>query len=108
MSFEEFGLLPELCAAVQQMGWRLPSDVQAECIPLILGGGDVMCASETGTGKTGAFALPLVQIVHETLRDPLKASVCGCGALLSPSPPQVARRPCLCRCSDLLHGRAAR
>jgi ATP-dependent RNA helicase DDX1 len=72
MSFEEFGLLPELCAAVHQMGWHLPSDVQAECIPLILGGGDVMCASETGTGKTGAFALPLVQIVHETLRDPIK------------------------------------
>ncbi len=71
-SFEDFGLLPELCAAVAQMGWQLPSDVQAECIPLILGGGDVMCASETGTGKTGAFSLPLVQIVHETLRSPLK------------------------------------
>ncbi len=54
------------------MGWRLPNDVQAECIPLILGGGDIMCASETGTGKTGAFCLPLVQIVHETLRSPLK------------------------------------
>jgi superfamily II DNA/RNA helicase len=37
MSFEEFGLLPELCAAVQQMGWQLPTGVQAECIPLILG-----------------------------------------------------------------------
>ncbi len=50
MSFEEFGLLPELCQAVQQMGWTLPSAVQAECIPLILGGGDVMAAAETGTG----------------------------------------------------------
>ena len=63
MSFEEFGLLPgewkkqvlavdsevflkkELCAAVKNMGWQLPTDVQAECIPLILGGGDIMCAS---------------------------------------------------------------
>jgi superfamily II DNA/RNA helicase len=42
---------------------------QSECIPLILGGGDVMAAAETGSGKTGAFCLPLIQIVFETLRD---------------------------------------
>lgn len=46
---------------------RLPTPVQAEAVPLILGGGDVMAAAETGTGKTGAFALPIIQIVHETL-----------------------------------------
>lgn len=48
---------------------RLPTDVQAEAIPLILGGGDVLMAAETGSGKTGAFCLPIVQIVWETLRD---------------------------------------
>ena len=37
-------------------------------MPLILGGGDVLAAAETGSGKTGAFALPVLQIVHETLR----------------------------------------
>ncbi len=37
-------------------------------MPLILGGGDVMAAAETGSGKTGAFALPVLQIVHEALR----------------------------------------
>lgn len=41
-SFEDYGLLPELCSAVLSMGWHLPTDIQAECIPLILGGGDVM------------------------------------------------------------------
>jgi len=46
----------------------LPSDVQDEAIPLILGGGDVMVAAETGSGKTGAFALPAIQICHETRR----------------------------------------
>ena len=52
-SFEDYGLLPELCAAVLNMGWNLPTDIQSECIPLILGGGDVMAAAETGSGKTG-------------------------------------------------------
>ena len=47
----------------------LPTDVQDETIPLILGGGDVMVASETGSGKTGAFCLPMIQCVHERLRD---------------------------------------
>ena len=76
-AFEDYGLLPELCEAVHDMGWQLPSDVQAECIPLILGGGDVMCAAETGTGKTGSFCLPLVQIVYETRRDPNKGGAVG-------------------------------
>lgn len=47
---------------------RLPTPVQQEAMPLILTGGDVMAAAETGSGKTGAFALPILQIVHETLR----------------------------------------
>lgn len=51
------------------MTYRLPTDVQAEAIPLILGGGDVLMAAETGSGKTGAFCLPILQIVWETLKD---------------------------------------
>lgn len=47
--------------------FRLPTPIQAEAVPLILGGGDVMAAAETGSGKTGAFALPVLQIVHEVL-----------------------------------------
>ncbi|KAH8369627.1 hypothetical protein KR093_000368, partial [Drosophila rubida] len=56
----------------------LPTDVQAEAIPLILGGGDVLMAAETGSGKTGAFCLPILQIVWETLRD-LKEGKTGKG-----------------------------
>lgn len=43
--------------------------MQSEAIPLILGGGDVLMAAETGSGKTGAFCLPILQIVWETVRD---------------------------------------
>ncbi|XP_055594121.1 ATP-dependent RNA helicase Ddx1-like [Uranotaenia lowii] len=68
-AFEEFGVMPELGKAIEEQEWVLPTDVQAEAIPLILGGGDVLMAAETGSGKTGAFCLPILQIVWETLRD---------------------------------------
>ncbi|KAL6447461.1 hypothetical protein ACFW04_001566 [Cataglyphis niger] len=68
-AFEEMGVLPEIAKAVDEIDWTLPTDVQAEAIPLILGGGDVLMAAETGSGKTGAFCLPILQIVWETLKD---------------------------------------
>nr|CAH8872344.1 unnamed protein product [Trichobilharzia regenti] len=64
----EMGVLPELSKAVQEMDWILPTDIQSEAVPLILGGGDVLMAAETGSGKTGAFCLPVLQIVYETLK----------------------------------------
>ncbi|KAG5330852.1 DDX1 helicase, partial [Acromyrmex heyeri] len=67
--FLEMGVLPEIGKAVDEMEWTLPTDVQAEAVPLILGGGDVLMAAETGSGKTGAFCLPILQIVWETLKD---------------------------------------
>ena len=67
-AFEEFGVLPEIGKAVDDMGWTLPTDIQSEAIPLILGGGDVLLAAETGSGKTGAFCLPVLQITWESLK----------------------------------------
>ncbi|XP_076655905.1 ATP-dependent RNA helicase Ddx1 [Halictus rubicundus] len=68
-AFEEMGVQGEIATAVDELEWTLPTDVQAEAIPLILGGGDVLMAAETGSGKTGAFCLPVIQIVWETLKD---------------------------------------
>ena len=65
--FEYLGLCPELLRCCEEQSWMLPTPVQDEAIPLILGGGDVMVAAETGSGKTGAFALPILQVVYETL-----------------------------------------
>lgn len=68
-AFAELGLCPQLIRSVEEQGWLLPTPVQQEAIPLVLGGGDVMAAAETGSGKTGAFALPLLQTCHEALRE---------------------------------------
>ena len=65
--FDDLGLMPEILQAVDELGWNLPTDIQAEAIPLIIGGGDVMAAAETGSGKTAAFCLPIIQCVHERL-----------------------------------------
>lgn len=65
--FTELGVMDELTSAVSAMGWYLPTPVQQEAIPLMLGGGDVMCAAETGSGKTGAFCLPTLQLTWEGL-----------------------------------------
>ncbi len=54
-----------LCVCIK-CRWTLPTPIQAESIPLLLGGGDVLAAAETGSGKTGAFALPMLQVHHES------------------------------------------
>ncbi|XP_015602047.1 ATP-dependent RNA helicase Ddx1 [Cephus cinctus] len=85
-AFEEMGVLPEIAKAVEEMDWMLPTDVQAEAIPLILGGGDVLMAAETGSGKTGAFCLPILQTVWETLKDIESGKGMGTGKSVQTSP----------------------
>ena len=55
----------------------MPTDIQSDAIPLILGGGDVLMAAETGSGKTGAFCMPVIQIVYETLKEIQEQKVSG-------------------------------
>jgi ATP-dependent RNA helicase RhlE len=60
-SFEELGLRPELLRAVTEAGYTTPTPIQAQAIPTILRGLDVMGGAQTGTGKTAGFALPILQ-----------------------------------------------
>jgi len=61
MSFDTLGLTPELLRAVADQGYTEPTPVQREAIPLILAGRDLLAGAQTGTGKTAAFVLPLLQ-----------------------------------------------
>ncbi|MFN8544563.1 MAG: DEAD/DEAH box helicase [Candidatus Binatia bacterium] len=63
MSFDNLGLEPRLQQAVAAMGYTSPTPVQREAIPFAVGGRDVVACAQTGTGKTAAFVLPMLQRV---------------------------------------------
>ncbi len=66
MSFDHLGLTPELLRAVADQGYTEPTPVQAAAIPLVLAGRDVLAGAQTGTGKTAAFVLPILQRLGAT------------------------------------------
>ncbi len=70
MSFDRLGLTPELLAAVAAQGYTEPTPVQAEAIPLVLERRDVLAGAQTGTGKTAAFVLPILQVLDATRPQP--------------------------------------
>src|SRR3954467_11995241 len=60
-TFDQFGLAPDILKAVKESGYTTPTPIQAQAIPVVLAGRDVMGAAQTGTGKTASFSLPIIQ-----------------------------------------------
>ena len=69
MSFESLGLAPALLRALAEQGYARPTPIQVAAIPQVLEGHDLMAGAQTGTGKTAAFALPLLQMLDATAGD---------------------------------------
>jgi ATP-dependent RNA helicase RhlE len=81
-SFESLGLMPELVRAVAEQGYTQPTPIQAQAIPVVLAGRDLLGAAQTGTGKTAGFTLPLLQRLagaasasHSPARHPVRALI---------------------------------
>jgi len=70
LSFEDLGLSPELLQTIQEIGYENPSPIQAACIPHLLAGRDLIGQAQTGTGKTAAFALPVLNRIDIERRAP--------------------------------------
>lgn len=70
VTFESLDLSPAILKAVEELGYKTPSEIQAQCIPLLLERKDVLGLAQTGTGKTAAFALPLLNQVDASVKQP--------------------------------------
>ena len=76
-TFEELGVSPEIRRAIEEMGYENPMPVQEEVIPYLLGeNNDVVALAQTGTGKTAAFGLPLIQQINVKNRVPQSLILC--------------------------------
>src|SRR5947207_4930756 len=65
MSFNKFGLSPEVVRGTQAMGFSEPTPIQLRAFPIILSGKDLIGTAQTGTGKTAAFALPIMTLLAQ-------------------------------------------
>ena len=70
IKFQDFGLKPDLLKGILDVGYEAPTPIQAETIPLLLEGKDVIGCAQTGTGKTAAFSLPILQKLDGTSENP--------------------------------------
>jgi ATP-dependent RNA helicase RhlE len=75
MTFQEMGLREEILRAIEEINYTDPTPIQTQAIPKVLEGRDLMCCAQTGTGKTAAFALPILQRLSERPKAPLRALV---------------------------------
>ncbi len=64
MTFSDLGLSPEVLSAIADLGYQTPTPIQAQATPIILMGRDVLGCAQTGTGKTAAFVLPMIDILN--------------------------------------------
>lgn len=81
MLFKELNLIPPILDALRAEGYTQPTPIQEQAIPLILQGKDLLGCAQTGTGKTAAFAIPILQLLHakkstdRNLKRPIKALI---------------------------------
>ncbi|MEX6686466.1 DEAD/DEAH box helicase [Danxiaibacter flavus] len=65
MKFEQYNISPEIKRSLSELGFKRPTDIQFKAIPSILKGDDVLAVAQTGTGKTAAFAIPVLDILQQ-------------------------------------------
>ena len=82
--FADLGLHTSFCRSVAKLGFKQPSEIQSAAIPKVLAGQDVLAIAQTGTGKTAAFGLPLLQQITEIKRGRAKPR-CPRSLILAPT-----------------------
>lgn len=75
MQFESLNLITPILKAVKEAGYTTPTPIQAQAIPIVLKGTDLLGCAQTGTGKTAAFAIPILQLLSEQKSQNSKRSI---------------------------------
>ena len=65
MKFDDYNIAPEIKKSIAALGYKRPTDIQFKSIPSALRGEDILAVAQTGTGKTAAFAIPVIHILHD-------------------------------------------
>ena len=63
MVFQSLGIIDSILKAIQEEGYTSPTPIQTQAIPIVLQGNDLLGCAQTGTGKTAAFAIPILQLL---------------------------------------------
>jgi superfamily II DNA/RNA helicase len=75
--FSQLGLSPAVCASLARLGYEAPTPIQTDAIPLVLSGVDLLARAQTGTGKTAAFGLPMIERLLTRESRPVRRSPGG-------------------------------
>jgi ATP-dependent RNA helicase DeaD len=76
IKFSDLGISEEILRAVEEMGYTQPSPIQQQAIPFVLQGRDLIGQAQTGTGKTAAFAIPIIDLVDPDFIKPQAIILC--------------------------------
>jgi ATP-dependent RNA helicase DeaD len=76
LKFSDLGISNEILKSVEEMGYTQPSEIQTQAIPFLLQGRDVIGQAQTGTGKTAAFAIPIIDLVDPDMNQPQAIILC--------------------------------
>ncbi len=91
LRFEDSGIYPEILRAVQEMGFEVMTPIQEQAIPVLLEGRDVIGQAQTGTGKTAAFAIPMIQSIDPQIRKPQGIILCPTRELAMQAAEEIRR-----------------
>lgn len=91
LKFSESGICPDILRAVQEMGFENMTPIQEQSIPVLLEGKDIIGQAQTGTGKTAAFAIPMIQSIDPDIRKPQGIILCPTRELAMQAAEEIRR-----------------
>lgn len=91
LKYSESGICPDILRAVEEMGFEIMTPIQEQAIPILLEGKDVIGQAQTGTGKTAAFAIPMIQGIDPQLKKPQGIILCPTRELAMQAAEEIRR-----------------